>query len=61
VKEYWLANPEAKSLQIFLMEDDEYQEFETLEEKEEIITSKLSPNLKVKKTYVFEYQQNKDV
>lgn len=55
VKEYWLVNPEGKSLQIFHLENDEYLEFDTLEEKDEIITSKLFPDLKFPMTSVFEY------
>lgn len=55
VHEYWLVNPEGKSLQIFHLENDEYQEFDTLEDKDEIITSKLFPELKFPMTSVFEY------
>lgn len=55
VKEYWLANPEGKALQIFYLENDKYEELETYEEKEEIISSKLFPDLKIKMTDVFEY------
>jgi Uma2 family endonuclease len=55
VKEYWLVNPEGRSLQIFYLENDEYQEYETLEEKDEIITSKIFPELKFPMTSVFEY------
>lgn len=28
VKEYWLVNPEGKSLQIFSLENEEFQEFQ---------------------------------
>jgi len=55
VKEYWLVNPEGKSIQIFHLENGEYQEFETLEEKEEIVTSKLFPELQFPMNEVFEY------
>lgn len=55
VKEYWLVNPEGRSLQIFHLEDGEYQEYEIFEDKEEIISSKLFPELKIKMTEVFEY------
>ncbi len=55
VREYWLVNPEGRSLQIFYLENGEYQEFETLEEKDEIITSKLFPELKFPMTSIFEY------
>ena len=56
VKEYWLVNPEGKSLQIYHLEDDKYEELKTYEEKEEIITSKLFKDLKIKMTDVFEYK-----
>jgi len=55
VREYWLVNPEGRSLQIFYLENDEYQEYETLEEKDEIITSKIFPELNFPMTSVFEY------
>jgi Uma2 family endonuclease len=55
VKEYWLVNPEMKAIQIFSLENGEYQEFDTLEEKEEIVTSKLFPELKFPMNEVFEY------
>lgn len=55
VKEYWLVNPEGRSLQIFCLENGQYQEFDTLEDKEEIITSKLFPELSIPMTSVFEY------
>lgn len=55
VKEYWLVNPEGKSLQIFHLDKGEYIEYETLEYKEEIITSKLFPDLKIPMQSVFEY------
>lgn len=55
VKEYWLANPEGKSLQIFYLENDKYEEFEIYEDEEEIINSKLFPDLKIKMTEIFEY------
>lgn len=55
VKEYWLANPEGKSLQIFYLENYKYEELEIYEEKEETIASKLFPDLKIKMTDVFEY------
>lgn len=55
VKEYWLVNPEGKSLQIFYLENNEYIEFDTLEHKDEIIKSKLFPELKFPMTSVFEY------
>lgn len=55
VKEYWLVNPEGRSLQIFHLENDKYEEFETLEEKEETITSKLFPELQIPMVSVFEY------
>lgn len=55
VKEYWLVNPEGRSLQIFYLENGKYQEFDTLEDKEEIITSKLFPELTIPMTSVFEY------
>lgn len=55
VKEYWLVNPEGRSLQIFYLENGQYQEFDTLEDKEEIISSKLFPELSIPMTSVFEY------
>lgn len=55
VKEYWIANPEGRSLQIFHLENDKYVELETYEEKEEVILSKLFPDLKIKMIDVFEY------
>jgi Uma2 family endonuclease len=55
VKEYWLVNPEMKAIQIFSLENGVYQEFDTLEEKEEIVTSKLFPELKFPMNEVFEY------
>lgn len=55
VREYWLANPEGKSLQIFYLENEEYIEFDTLEDKDEIISSKIFPELKFPMTSVFEY------
>lgn len=55
VKEYWIANPEGKSLQIFYLETGKYEELETYEEKNETITSKLFPELHVKMIDVFEY------
>lgn len=55
VKEYWLVNPEGRSLQIFHLENGKYQEFETLEEKQETITSKLFPKLQIPMVSVFEY------
>lgn len=55
VKEYWLVNPEGRSLQIFHLENGKYQEFETLEEKEETITSNLFPELQIPMVSVFEY------
>ena len=36
-------NPETKAIQIFALENEEYREFETFEEKGEIVTSKLFP------------------
>lgn len=56
VKEYWLVNPEGKSLQIFYLDHGGYQEHETFEEKEETITSKLFSELKIEMTDVFEYE-----
>ncbi len=55
VKEYWIANPEGRALQIFYLENEKYQELETYEEEEETISSKLFPDLKIKMTDVFEY------
>jgi len=55
VKEYWLVNPEMKSVQIFSLENGEYQEFDTLEEKEEIVISKVFPELQFPMNEVFEY------
>jgi Uma2 family endonuclease len=55
VKEYWIANPEGRSLQIFHLENDKYVELETYEEKEEVILSKLFRDLKIKMIDVFEY------
>lgn len=55
VKEYWLVNPEAKSLQIFFLENEEYHEFDTIEDKDEIITSKIFPKLEFPVSEVFEY------
>jgi len=55
VKEYWLVNPEGRSLQIFYLENGKYEEFETLEEKQETITSKLFPELQIPMVSVFEY------
>ena len=57
VKEYWLVNPEGRSLQIFYLEDGEYVEFDTIEDKDELITSKLFPNLKFTTTDIFEYEK----
>ena len=57
VKEYWLVNPEGKSLQIFHLENGEYVEFDTVEDKDELITSKLFPDLKFTTTDVFEYEK----
>ena len=56
VKEYWLVNPEGKSLQIFHLENGEYVEFDTVEDKDEIITSKLFPDLKFTTTDIFDYE-----
>ena len=56
VKEYWLVNPEGKGLQIFYLENGEYVEFDTVEDKDELITSKLFPDLKFTTTDVFEYE-----
>jgi Uma2 family endonuclease len=55
VREYWLVNPEGRSMQIFYLENNEYKEFDTLENKDEIITSKIFPELKFPMTSVFEY------
>jgi len=55
VKEYWIANPEGRSLQIFHLENDKYIELETYEEKVEVISSKLFTDLKIEMTDVFEY------
>jgi Uma2 family endonuclease len=55
VKEYWIANPEGRSLQVFHLENGIYEELETFEEKEDIIASKLFPDLKIKMIDVFEY------
>lgn len=55
VKEYWLVNPEGRSLQIFHLENDKYVEFDTVEDKDELITSKLFPELKFTTTDIFEY------
>lgn len=55
VKEYWLVNPEGRSLQIFHLENGKYQEFDTVEDKDELITSKLFPELKFTTTDIFEY------
>jgi len=55
VKEYWIANPEGRSLQVFHLENGIYEELETYEEKEDIITSKLFPDLIIKMIDVFEY------
>ena len=55
VKEYWLVNPEMKSIQIFSLENQEYQEFETFEDQKEIITSKLFPDLQFPVSEVFEF------
>ena len=55
VKEYWLVNPEMKSIQIFTLENEEYQEYETFEEKKEIVTSKLFPEFHFPMAEVFEY------
>ncbi len=55
VKEYWIANPEGRSLQIFYLNNGKYEELETYEEKEDTITSKLFPDLKIKMVDVFEY------
>lgn len=54
VREYWLVNPEAKSLQIFYLENEEYQEFDTIEDKDEIITSHIFPELQFPANEVFE-------
>ena len=52
VNEYWLANPEMKAIQIFALENEEYQEYETFEDKDDTITSKLSPEMKFPMTSV---------
>lgn len=56
VKEYWIANPEGRSLQIFYLEKEKYEELELYEEKDEIIQSKLFPGLKFPMTDIFEYK-----
>ena len=56
VQEYWLVNPESKGLQIFYLENGEYAEFDTVEDRDELITSKLFPDLKFLSTAVFEYE-----
>jgi Uma2 family endonuclease len=55
VKEYWLANPEGKSIEIFHLDKSEFHKYDLLEDKEEIITSKLFPELEFKMTEIFEY------
>ena len=55
VKEYWLVNPEMKGIQIFTLENEEYDEYETFEEKEEIVTSKIFPELNFPMREIFEY------
>lgn len=55
VKEYWLVNPEMKGIQIFTLENEEYEEHETFEEKEELVTSKLFPELHFPMHEIFEY------
>lgn len=55
VREYWLVNPEGKSLQIFFLDNNSYKEFNTLENKAETITSKIFPELKFPMTSVFDY------
>lgn len=55
VKEYWLVNPEMKGIQIFTLENEEYEEYETFEEKEELVTSKLFPELHFPMHEIFEY------
>lgn len=55
VREYWLANPEAKSLQIFYLEKDEYKEFDTIEDLDERVTSKIFPELSFPVKEVFNY------
>lgn len=55
VKEYWLVNPEMKGIQIFTLENEEYEEYETFEEKEELVTSKLFPELHFPMLEIFEY------
>ena len=57
VKEYWLVNPEGRSLQIFHLENGKYKEFDTVEDKDELITSKLFPELKFTTTDIFEYDR----
>jgi len=55
VREYWLVNPEGKSLQQFYLKNDEYIEFETIEDKDDMITSKIFPELKFPACEIFEY------
>lgn len=55
VKEYWLVNPEGRSLQIFYLEQGKFHEYETFEVKDEMITSKLFPELKFQMTTIFDY------
>jgi len=55
VKEYWLVNPEGRSLQIFYLDQGKYHEFETFEDKDETISSKLFPELEFPMTSIFEY------
>jgi len=55
VKEYWLVNPEGRSLQIFYLDQGKFHEYETFEDKVEIITSKLFPELQFHMTSIFDY------
>lgn len=55
VKEYWLANPEGKSIQIFYLDKHVYVELETFIEKEETVYSKFFPEFSFAMTSIFEY------
>lgn len=55
VQEYWLVNPEGKSIEIFYLENTQYHSYDLLQNKNEIITSKLFPDFKLPMTSVFEY------
>ncbi len=53
VKEYWLVHPETKAVQIFYLEGQNYLEFETYERMEDIVRSKLFPELAIPASSIF--------